>query len=187
MIALRLPRRPKPVPVALLATIAFATASSSCKRTETVQATARVAPSASAQPTGADRLAPGELAAGREHPFGLAVPRDMRVVREFVHEAVAVGDVGIEPLARFIAQRVDSDAVQMAATRAVFPRAHVKGQPENAALKIEIMKKGPFQPTQLVLWDLTPPPFDPTLSEEERWKRAGLGPDGKQLDTNKMR
>ncbi|MCC6645382.1 MAG: hypothetical protein IT374_07425 [Polyangiaceae bacterium] len=36
--------------------------------------------------------------------------------------------------------------------------------------------------TEISLQDLTPPPVDTTLTEEERWRRAGLKPTGEVLD-----
>ena len=37
---------------------------------------------------------------------------------------------------------------------------------------------------ELVVRDLTPPPVVPGLSEEERWRRTGLRPNGQPLDPN---
>ncbi len=34
--------------------------------------------------------------------------------------------------------------------------------------------------------DITPPPLEPGLTDEERWKKAGLTPDGKPIDPKKL-
>jgi hypothetical protein len=34
----------------------------------------------------------------------------------------------------------------------------------------------------MTIRDVTPPPVEPGLSEEERWKKAGFAPDGKPID-----
>jgi hypothetical protein len=39
---------------------------------------------------------------------------------------------------------------------------------------------------ELVVRDLTPPPIPQGLSDEERWKRAGLRPDGTPIDPSKV-
>jgi hypothetical protein len=133
------------------------------------------APSASA----VDRLLPGELSEGQERALGLAVPRGMLIERAFNDLAQARGRVEMEPLANFVRRRVDVATVEIGAARTLFPRAHVKGQPEGKLVRIEVVREN--DSSVLIVRDITPPPFVPGLSEEERWRKAGVVP-GKPFD-----
>jgi hypothetical protein len=129
--------------------------------------------------TALDRLLPGELAEGTERALGLAVPRDMRFERVFDDSAVARGRVGTEALANYVRKRVDAATVEIGAARTLFPRAHVKGQPSDKTVRIEVIRD--VDSTVLYLRDTTPPVVPPGLTEEERWRKQGVVP-GKPFD-----
>ena len=129
--------------------------------------------------TSLDRLLPGELAEGTERALGLAVPRDMRFERVFDDSAVARGRVGAEALANYVRKRVDAATVEIGAARTLFPRAHVKGQPNDKTVRIEVIRD--VDSTVLYLRDTTPPVIPPGLTEEERWRKQGVVP-GKPFD-----
>ena len=151
-----------------------------CAKRETPAPLPAPAPTAS---VAADRLLPGELAEGRERAMGLAVPRDMRLLRVFDHSAVARGRVAADLVSNYVRKRVDVAAVEIGAARTVFPKAHVKGQPEGKVVRIEVVED--TDSTELLLRDLTPPEVPAGLSEEERWRRAGVVP-GKPFDPNAL-
>lgn len=133
------------------------------------------APSASA----VDRLLPGELSEGQERALGLAVPRGMLLERAFGDLAQARGRVEMEPLANYVRRRVDVATVEIGAARTLFPRAHVKGEPDAKLVRIEVVRDN--DNSVLIVRDITPPPFVPGLSEDERWRKAGVVP-GKPFD-----
>jgi len=134
------------------------------------------APSASAA---ADRLLPGELAEGRQRALGLAMPAEMRLERVFNDSAFARGKVDPEPLANYVRRRVDAATVEIGAARTVFPKVHVKGEPADKLVRIEVVRE--HDSTMLILHDITPPAIAPGLSEDERWRKAGVVP-GKPFD-----
>jgi hypothetical protein len=140
-------------------------------------------PTPSATVSSADRLLPGELAEGRERMMGLAVPREMRVVRVFDDAAVARGRVDLESVSNYVRKRVDAAAAEIGAARTLFPRAHVKGQPDEKVVRIEIVRQ--LGSTELLFYDITPPAHAPGLSEEERWQKAGVIP-GKPINPNAL-
>jgi hypothetical protein len=140
-------------------------------------------PTPSATATSADRLLPGELAEGQEHAMGLAVPRDMRLLRVFDDSAVARGRVGADAVSNYVRRRVDAATAEIGAARTVFPRAHVKGQPADKVVRIEVVQD--IDSTELLLRDLTPHPAPSGLSEDERWRKAGVVP-GKPFDPNAL-
>src|SRR3954451_7953536 len=107
-----------------------------CGKKEPPRPTLPPTPSATA-PT-ADRLLPGELAEGQEHAMGLAMPRDMRLLRVFDDSAVARGRVAADAVSNYVRRRVDASTAEIGAARTVFPRAHVKGQPAEKLVRIEV-------------------------------------------------
>jgi hypothetical protein len=131
----------------------------------------------------ADRLLPGELAEGHERAMGLAVPRDMRLLRVFDDSAVARGRIAADAVSNYVRKRVDASSVEIGAARTVFPKAHVKGQPDSKVVRIEVLAD--VDSTELMLRDLTPPEVPVGLSEEERWRKAGVVP-GKPFDPNSL-
>ena len=129
--------------------------------------------------TALDRLLPGELAEGNERALGLVVPRDMHFERVFDDSAQARGRVAAEALANYVRKRVDAATVEIGAARTLFPRAHVKGQPSDKTVRIEVIRE--VDSTVLYLRDTTPPVIPPGLTEEERWRNQGVVP-GKPFD-----
>jgi hypothetical protein len=135
-------------------------------------------PSASAKMT-VDRLLPGELGEGTARALGLAVPREMRIERVFADSFVARGHVDVEPLANYVRRRVEAASVEIGAARTLFSRAHVKGEPDAKLVRIEVVRDN--DSSLLIVRDITPPPVAPGLSDDERWRKAGVVP-GKPFD-----
>jgi hypothetical protein len=140
--------------------------------------------SASAPKPPVDRLAPGELLEGKTSAFGLTFPQKMRIERRFDDSAHGAGDVPPESVANYVRQRVEASHVEIGAARTVFPSVRIKGGAPDKLYRIEVVANGPT--TLLVVRDITPPPLEPGLSEEERWRRAGMTPQGKPLDPKAM-
>ena len=156
---------------------ALALAGAACRKKETPAPPAPV-PQSVAQ-SALDRLQPGELAEGTERAMGLVAPRDMHFERIFDDSAQARGRVGAEALANYVRQRVDAQAVEIGAARTLFPRAHVKGQPTEKTVRIEVIRE--VDSTVLYLRDTTPPVIQPGLTEDQRWRKEGVVP-GKPYD-----
>jgi hypothetical protein len=131
-----------------------------------------------------DRLAAGELAEGPHTAFGFTFPNKMRIERRFLDSVHASGRIAPESVANYVRQRVGTTHVEVGAARTVFPRVQIKGGAPDKVYRIEVVADG--STTRLVLSDVTPPPVEPGLSEEERWRRAGMSPEGKPIDPQKM-
>jgi hypothetical protein len=144
---------------------------------------ASAAASATALPI--DHLASDELAPGKAEVYGFAVPREMEVESHLEDRAYVSGRVSPEALANYVRQRVTVSHVEIGAARTVFPLARIKGGPQDRIFTLEVLPDGPR--TRLVIKDVTPPPPPPPgLSDAERWRAAGFGPDGKPLDLKKL-
>lgn len=167
--------------------VALATVASACRNDAdgSADVVGAAAPSSSAVPMRpVDRLAPGELAEGNQSAFGIPVPRGMRLDANFADAAHVVGTVRAEDVANYVRERVQVDRVEIGAARTVFPRAFVKGDPSKRVFQIEVIADGPT--TRLVIRDLTRPPAEPGLSEEERWRKAGFSPNGEPLNPREL-
>lgn len=127
-----------------------------------------------------DRLAPGELEPGRAEAFGLLLPRLLGVDARFPDAVHASGPVKPEALANYVRPRVEVAHVEIGAARTVFPRARIKGGAAERVYRIEVVPDG--SRTQLVVRDITPPPTVQGISEDERWRRAGIKPNGEIVD-----
>jgi hypothetical protein len=127
-----------------------------------------------------DRLAPGELAPGRAEAFGMVLPRALEVEARFPDAVHASGAVNPAALASYVRARVEVAHVEIGAARTIFPSVAIKGGKPERLYRIEIVEDGPR--TRLVLRDITPPPTVQGISEEERWRRAGISPSGEIVD-----
>lgn len=154
-------------------------------RAEQQAPTAAVSASAQAAPVPLDHLATDELAPGKAEVYGFAVPREMEVESRLVDRAYVSGRVSPEALANYVRQRVSVSHVEIGAARTVFPMARIKGGPSDRFFTLEVLPDG--AKTRLVIKDTTPPPpAVPGLTDAERWRAAGLGPDGRPLDLKKL-
>lgn len=149
--------------------------------------TGEPAPAPSAAPPVASQLPvdhtlPDELPEGPVKVLGLALPRGFVVARVFEGQTIVRGDAPTERAATYLRRRLDVGSVEVGATRTLFPSAHVRGVLGNP-LRIEVNERG--SGSEIVIYELKAPPVDPTLSQEERWRRAGFKPSGGLLDPQK--
>lgn len=172
-------------PLAFASMLAFPATTVGCHRDDEVRlgdAPLASAPAQVSATAAVDRLAPGELAEGKERAFGLAIPRDLRVERRFDDSVAASARMPAEWIANYVRRRVDADKVEIGPARTVFDGARVKGAPaeSGALLRIEVVQT--LVGAELVVRDVTPKRIEPGLSEDERWRKAGLTPNGRPLD-----
>jgi hypothetical protein len=146
------------------------------KRRPPTEVEAPVAPSVELP---VDRALPGELAEGSEKAFGLTLPRVMVVRGRF--DDIVYGDAEVTPdkVANYIRARVSAAKVETGPAKTVFPRVTVRGQPD-VELAIQVLSHGGS--TELQIRNLSLVKMTPGLSEEQRWRAAGLKPDGTPLD-----
>jgi hypothetical protein len=147
------------------------------------EAASSAAPAPSQVPL--DHLAPDELAPGKAEVYGFAVPRGMEVESRIADRAYVSGRVSPEALANYVRDQVVVSHVEIGAARTVFPMARIKAGPPDRLFTLEVLPDG--QRTRLVIKDVTPPPPPPPgLTDAERWRAAGLTPDGRPLDPKKL-
>jgi hypothetical protein len=164
-------------------TFVAALASASCQRSPApAPAGSALAVASASKPV--DRLSPDELAAGAGEIWGLKIPRDMHVEHRFPEIAFAVGPVKADALANYIRDRVIVSHVEIGAGRTIFPNARIKDGAADHYYEIDVIPEPGG--TRLQIQDLTPVKVVPGLSDEERWRQAGLTPQGRPLDMKKF-
>lgn len=141
--------------------------------------------SASSAAAPVDRLTPGELAPGKAVVFGFPVPREMKLEHLYPDAAHIGGNVSPEAVANYVRTRVKTRHVEIGAARTVFPAVSIDGDPTRHTYRIEVIAMSGGR-TVLLIRDITAPPMVEGLSQDERWKRAGLSPDGKILDPRSL-
>jgi len=135
------------------------------------------------RPTPVDDTLPGEMAEGREMAFGLPMPRDMKIIARMARVWTGETSLGLEPVANYVRARVDTETIETGPSRTVFMDA-VPRHDTSKTIKVMVARKA--GKTLLIVRDETRRPAEKGLTEEERWRQAGIGPDGKPIgDENK--
>lgn len=166
----------------LVSICGIATSATACKH-ERPHPTLNPAPEARVRPI--DHLEPNELTPSTVEVYGFPVPRGMEVESRLSDRAYASGHVSPEALANYVREQVVVSHVEIGAARTVFPMARIKAGPRDRLFTLEVLPDGPN--TRLVVKDTTPPPPPvPGLTDAERWRAAGLTPDGHPLDPKKL-
>jgi hypothetical protein len=144
-------------------------------------------PPAPAPPAPADHLATNEVIEGKDKAFALPLPFYSRVTGRFTTSVTVRSALKPEELANFVRARVKDGNVVAGGASTTFENVIVPAEPTRK-LTIEV-RRTPLTGdarSEMTIRDVTPPPLDPNLTEEERWKSVGMTPDGKLLDPKHM-
>lgn len=162
----------------LSATLAVA----GCKREPTIVDINPPRPAAAAPSSDVpvDKLLPGELPQGTAKAYGLTLPRGFEIVRRFDDSIAAQGTATKQEVVAYLRRRIEASTVEETKSSITMKSARVKSTPNGPFLRVTVTDMGGI--IEVSLHDLTPPPVDTTLTEEERWRRAGLKPNGEVLD-----
>jgi hypothetical protein len=132
-----------------------------------------------------DRLLPGELSTSSQLVFGFPVPNGMIIERAFPEEVHLVGEVTVGGLSDYIRKHAEVGPPELVGAILRFDRAHIPNQDKTRQYRFEVTQRG--RQVRLLVMDVTPPPVQPGLSDEERWKQAGLKPNGEPLNISDLR
>jgi hypothetical protein len=152
-----------------------------CKRKEEAPA-----PAPSARPS-ADHLVRGEIPEGRERAFTLPLPLDSTIKARFNGSVHVASWHTQEELANFVKARVKDGKSTSGASGTRFDQVVVTKDPSKT-LTIEVRSApiaGEYR-SQIVVSDVTPLVEEPGTTDADRWKKAGMTPDGKLLDRKHM-
>jgi hypothetical protein len=168
--------------IALLFVPAALLGAPACKRGEK----APPPPAPSARP-GPDHLAKGEIPEGREHAFTLPLPLHSTIRARFAASVHVASPHTEEEVANFVKARVKEGTVTSGASETRFDKVVVTKDPSRM-LSIQVRPapiSGEYR-SQLVVEDVTPPPEEPGTTDADRWRKAGLTPDGRPIDPKNM-
>jgi len=134
------------------------------------------------RPKSPDRLPAGELLEGEGEAFGFRFPKGMTFSRSR-KSARAVGNVSFDALSDYVRARILVRHAELFGNKLTFPQVRIRGGQEGI-FTFTLISRGSEQ--TLLIQDETKPPATLGLTEAERWKQAGLRPDGKLVDPNAM-
>ena len=126
--------------------------------------------------TPVDTTRPGEIAEGTEVAFGLVLPRRSRVTARFDDAVIAEGRLPFDGVQSYLRARLEPASEQEGASRIVLEAARLKADPART-VQVELSRTATG--VEIVVRERTPRPLtEPELGEAERWRRAGLTPEG---------
>ena len=130
-----------------------------------------------------DRLAPNEVVEGTEHAFGLPLPRVARVAARLRDSVHVTSTLTPEQLVNFVSARVKEGKTTPGSSSTVLENVIPRDDnTKRITIDIRPLRTPDGNKSEMVIRDTTPPPFEPGLTEAERYKKAGLTPEGKLLD-----
>lgn len=167
--------------VAFAATAVLGSATACKRKEETPTAPAPTAPAS------ADRLLKGEIPEGRERAFTLPLPLHSTVKARFAQSVHVASPLTKEELVDFVRSRVKDGKTSSAASETRFDGVVVAKDPSRT-LSIQVRAApiaGEYR-SQMVIDDVTVAPEEPGITTEDRYRKAGLTPDGKLLDRRQL-
>jgi len=100
----------------------------------------------------------------------------MNVERRYADSVHLVGTVSPTALTTYVRAHAATGPAELIGSRKIYRKVRIRGVDPSRLYDIEIDDSGAAR--WLIVSDVTPPPMEPGLSVEERWKRAGYNPDG---------
>jgi hypothetical protein len=133
-----------------------------------------------------DHLALGELQASPSLAFGFPIPTTMSVERSFPNAVHLVGVVETQELVRYVRANAQTHGIELQGNALVFDQVRFKGGEPTRIFRIEITSQG--RSTRMLIKDETPQslPNESGLTDDERWRRAGMKPNGEPLDISRL-
>jgi hypothetical protein len=122
-----------------------------------------------------------------QHAFTLPLPLHSRITSRFGSTVHVGSGHSLEELASFTRARVKDGKSTSGASETRFDNVVVTTNPSRV-LTIEIRRAvgdAEFR-SQMAITDVTPAPVNSAESDADRWRKAGLTPDGKLLDPKHM-
>ncbi len=135
-------------------------------------------------PVPADHLAPGELLAGADLAFGIALPRGTHVAGLFAHVVYASGAFSVHSLAEYFRARVQDGLLREGPAAATF--VHVRARGEQQSLELEVRISSIPGGSSIQVRDATPPAAPNLPDEAARWRQVGLATDGRLADPSHL-
>jgi hypothetical protein len=168
-----------------LSLVALLCLGSGCRNVERSTSMAQASASSPSAAAPLDRLAPGELAESSELAFGFPVPVGMSVERVFPDAIYLSGEVAVPGLLSYLRKHAQVSNAELDDSTVRFRSVRIPRNGLERQYGFDVVQQG--RQVRLVIRDTTPAPLQPGLTEEERWKQAGLKPNGQPLSVTDLR
>ena len=133
-----------------------------------------------------DHLARGEIAEGQDKAFALRLPQRSKVSARFPKDVHVISSHTPEELANYVRAHVAEGKVAAGTAVTEFRDVVVPSEPTRR-LTIEVRNGAVAHArSMMIIRDTTPAPVEPGLSDQDRYKKAGLAPNGRVLDPKRL-
>jgi hypothetical protein len=130
-----------------------------------------------------DHLDPGEVVEGKERAFGLPLPRLMHIQTRFERTVYLTSPLAPEALVNFVRARVKDGQINPGTSGTLMQNVSPLADPtKRLHVEVRPLRSGDGTKSEMFIRDTTPLPNEPGLTEDERWKKAGLTPSGQIAD-----
>ena len=169
-----------------LAAALFAVIAAACKKEEMVTVIPVDAPPDAAVPKAPDHLVEPELEEGTAKAYGLVLPRNVKVDNAFINVIYASGDPRPDAVANYIRARVRMGTVQIGAANTLFEKVQVPANPGHE-ITIRVAAGNNGRGCAIELREAIPPPKPLEGSEADKFRAAGIHPDGTLIDPTHLK
>jgi hypothetical protein len=128
---------------------------------------------------------PGGLARGKLVAFDVPLPEGFHFESTFQTIVTATGAASPKHVVEYLQPKLGEGKLLLEPKRSVFDHVRVLTNPKRI-LVITVGYASDGQSTKLTLEDVTPPPAPTTTNPDDIKRAAGLGPDGKLLQKEKL-
>lgn len=128
-----------------------------------------------------DTVKDDEIPEGKLVVFGLRLPRDIQIKRRGNTMINVVMEMPFDDVANYFRDRLDGGKVLTGPSNTSFRKATVIATGKHV-VDVDVIRI--WEGARVIVKDRSPVerPPEPDLTEEERWRRLGLTPDGKVLE-----
>lgn len=135
-----------------------------------------------------DHLVVDEVVEGKEKAFGLPLPRLARVAARFESSVDVYSPLSPEEVVNFVRARVKDGKITPGSSSTLLQLVVPIADPQKL-LSIDVHAFHGPDPTvrcEMIIRDVTPLPTEPGLTDDQRWKKAGLTSDGHVADPSHL-
>jgi len=131
-----------------------------------------------------DHLVVGEVVEGKDRAFGLPLPRMSRVASRAEATVNVFSPLSPEDLVNFVKARVkDGKVTPGSSSTLLLGVVPLEDPAKRLSIDVHAFRGNDTTVrSEMIVRDMTPLPTEPGLTDEQRWKKAGLTPDGRIAD-----
>jgi len=133
-----------------------------------------------------DHLAPGELKASSTMAFGFPIPSSMSIERAFPNAIHLTGVADVQGLVSYVRRHSDARSVELRGNNIVLDFVRIPAAGNDRTFRFEISAQSRNARLLIKETTLAAAPPEPGITDAERWRRAGMKPNGEPLDVAQL-